>query len=78
MTISEEGLVLGAAVLAPMRNDAFRIPALAIDGAEERILALLAVVYGKAVANRKFYSAYTTQQIMPLECTWREPGMLWT
>jgi hypothetical protein len=49
MTIGEEGLVLGATVLAPMRRDACGMPALAVDGAEERILALLAIAYGKMI-----------------------------
>ena len=53
ITISDEGLVLGATVLAPMRRDACGTPALAIGGgAEERILALLSAGYGKAVGGR--------------------------
>jgi hypothetical protein len=52
MTITDEGLVLGATVLAPMRRDACGTPALVINGAEERILALLAIVYGKTVGAR--------------------------
>jgi hypothetical protein len=66
MTTSEEGLVLGTTVLAPMGHDACGIPALAIDGAEERILALLAVAYGKMVGpavlgNIRRASAYWSQ-----------------
>ncbi len=49
MTITDAGLALGATVLAPVRRDGCGTPALAIDGAEERILALIAVAYGKAV-----------------------------
>lgn len=50
MAITEEGLVLGAGtVLAKARVDRCGRPALAIDDAEPRILALLAVAYGKAV-----------------------------
>ena len=66
MTTSEEGLVLGTTVLAPMGHDACGIPALAIDGAEERILALLAAAYGKMVGpavlgNIRRASAYWSQ-----------------
>jgi hypothetical protein len=49
MTISEEGLVLGATVLAPLRRDAFGLAEFVFAGAEERILALLAIAYGKIV-----------------------------
>jgi len=49
MTITGEGLVLGATVLVPMSRDACGTPALAISGDEERVLALLAVAYRKAV-----------------------------
>jgi hypothetical protein len=45
MTMSEEGLVLGGAVLAKMGWDQSGMPELAIDGAEQRILALLAAAY---------------------------------
>jgi hypothetical protein len=45
MTMSEEGLVLGGAVLAKMSWDQSGTPQLAIDGAEQRILALLAAAY---------------------------------
>jgi hypothetical protein len=47
MTLTGEGLVLGGAILAPLCNDRDEGPEIAIDGAEERILALLAVAYGK-------------------------------
>jgi hypothetical protein len=49
MTIGEEGLVLGGTVLAPLRRDAFGLAELVVAGAEERILALLAIAYGKDV-----------------------------
>lgn len=47
MTFTDEGLVFGAGtVLAKRRPDR----ALALDGEEERILALLAVAYGRSVS----------------------------
>jgi hypothetical protein len=49
LTITGEGLVLGATVLAEMRRDASGMPLLAADGAPERILALLFIAYGKTV-----------------------------
>ncbi|MFZ3233955.1 MAG: hypothetical protein WA417_22400 [Stellaceae bacterium] len=49
--ISEKGLVLGATVLAPM-CDVGGAPEIAVDGVEERILALLAIVYGGSVRAR--------------------------
>ena len=49
MTITEDGLVLGGTVLAKIGWDAGGSPELAIDGAEERILALLVTAYGEAV-----------------------------
>ncbi len=50
MTFTEEGLVLGAGtVLAKAIVDPWGRPALAVDGAEERILALLSIAYGKGV-----------------------------
>jgi hypothetical protein len=49
MTMTGEGLVLGATVLVKMGRDRYGMQELALDGAAERILALLAVVYGKAV-----------------------------
>ena len=52
MTITDEGLVLGATVLAPMRRDPCGALAPTIDGAEERILALLGIVYGKTAGAR--------------------------
>jgi hypothetical protein len=51
ITITEKGLVLGATVLAPM-CDVGGAPAIAVDGAEERILALLAIAYGGRVRAR--------------------------
>jgi hypothetical protein len=47
MTLTGEGLVLGNILLAPLRHDRDGAPEIAIDGAEGRILALLAVAYGK-------------------------------
>jgi hypothetical protein len=49
MTMTGEGLVLGATVLAKMGRDRYGMQELAVDVAAERALALLAVVYGKAV-----------------------------
>ena len=50
MTFTEKGLVLGAGtVLAKANGHCYGRPAVAIDDAEERILTLLAVAYGKAV-----------------------------
>ena len=50
MTFTEEGLVLGAGtVLAKASSNHSGRPAVAIDNAEERVLALLAVAYGKDV-----------------------------
>jgi hypothetical protein len=49
MSITEDGLVLGGTVLAKMVRDSGGTPLLMIDGAEERVLALLAAAYGKAV-----------------------------
>jgi len=46
MAITGAGLVLGTTVLAPMCCDASGKPEIAIVGAEERILGLLAVAYG--------------------------------
>jgi len=51
MSFTSEGLVLGDAVLAPLRSERDGAPEIAIDGAEERILALLAVAYGKAAQS---------------------------
>jgi hypothetical protein len=47
MTFTGEGLVLGGTILAPLRHDRDEAPEIAINGAEERILALLAVAYRK-------------------------------
>jgi hypothetical protein len=47
MTFTGEGLALGGTILAPLCNDRDEAPEIAIDGAEERILALLAVAYGR-------------------------------
>jgi hypothetical protein len=51
MTVTDSGLALGATVLAPMR-DADGAPEIAVDGAEERILALLAIGYGGKIGAR--------------------------
>jgi len=47
MTFTGDGLVLGGTILAPLRYDRNGAPAIAIHDAEARILALLAVAYGK-------------------------------
>ncbi|MGA8381948.1 MAG: hypothetical protein WB710_12570 [Stellaceae bacterium] len=47
MTLTGEGLVLGGTILVPLRHDRDGAPEIAIDGAEQRIVALLAVAYGK-------------------------------
>jgi hypothetical protein len=52
LTIGDEGLVLGTTVFAPMRRGACGIPELGIEGAQERILALLSAAYGNAVRPR--------------------------
>jgi hypothetical protein len=50
LTFTEEGLVLGAGtVLAKANGHRYGRPAVAIDDAEERILTLLAVAYGRAI-----------------------------
>jgi hypothetical protein len=49
LTITDEGLVLGATVLAKMGRDIDGSPRLLIDDGEERIFALPAAAYGKAV-----------------------------
>lgn len=49
MMIGEDGLVLGRTVLAKMVEGEGAPPELAIDGAEERILALLGTAYGRPV-----------------------------
>jgi hypothetical protein len=51
MTFTREGLALGGAILAPLRHGRDGVPEIAIDGAEDRILALLAVAYGKAAQS---------------------------
>jgi hypothetical protein len=51
MAITKAGLVLGTTVLASVRSDASGKPEIAIVGAEERILALLAVAYGGIVTS---------------------------
>jgi len=48
MTLTGEGLVLGGTILAALCNNRDEAPEIAIDGAEERILALLAIGYGRA------------------------------
>lgn len=48
-TITAEGLTLAGTVLAKMGRDRSGAPALAIDGGEERILALLALAYDRPI-----------------------------
>ena len=52
LKITGEGLVLGGTVLAKMERARAGGPALVVDGGEERVLALLAVVYGEAIDHR--------------------------
>lgn len=52
MTITDDGLVVGATVLAPMHRDPCGMSGLAIDGADDRILALLSAAHAKAVGPR--------------------------
>ncbi len=49
MALIERGLVLGAATVLAKRYSGGGRAGLALDGAEERLLALLAVAYGRAV-----------------------------
>lgn len=49
LAITREGLVLAGTVLAKAGRDCHDRLQLALDGAEERILALLATVYGRTV-----------------------------
>ncbi len=49
MTLAKDGLVLGATVLTKLRSDAGGLPLLAIDGSEERVLALLAAAYRRPI-----------------------------
>jgi hypothetical protein len=46
-TITDDGLVLGRTVLAKMERDGFGRPLLAVNGAEDHVLALLSIAYGK-------------------------------
>src|SRR5215472_6198562 len=50
MTMVGEGLVLGTTVLVPLFPDDLGLADLVVTAGEQRILALLAVAYGKAVA----------------------------
>jgi hypothetical protein len=52
LTIDDNGLVLGTTVLIPMRRDACVMPTLAIEGAEGRVLALLAIACGETIGPR--------------------------
>jgi hypothetical protein len=52
LTINDKGLVLGTTVLVPMRHDASVMPTLAIEGAEGRVLALLAIACGETIGPR--------------------------
>lgn len=49
LTMTSDGLVLGSVVLAKMGRGPAGKPELLLDGQEQRILALLAVVYGEAI-----------------------------
>lgn len=57
LTITGEGLVFGGTVLAKMERGRAGGPALVLDGGEERVLALLAVVYGEAIDHRVLAAA---------------------
>lgn len=62
--IDDEGLSLGAGTrLAPMIEDSNGTPCLALDGADERLLALLSIAYGKSISGRalKFIKRASTQ-----------------
>ena len=66
LTITDAGLALGRTVPAKLGRNAGGMPQLAIDGAEERIFALLATVYGKAarlavLGNIRRASTYWSQ-----------------
>ncbi|HEY1301214.1 MAG TPA: septal ring lytic transglycosylase RlpA family protein [Stellaceae bacterium] len=52
LTITGDGLVLGLTVLAKMGRSPAGRPELVLEGQEQRILALLAIVYGEAVSPR--------------------------
>lgn len=52
MTITREGLVLGTSLLAAIDGDAFGSAGPGVEGAEQRILALLSTSYGKSVGPR--------------------------
>jgi hypothetical protein len=52
MTITGEGLVLGATALAKIGRDRYGMQELSVGGAAERILALLAVAYGMRSAPK--------------------------
>ncbi len=70
MTITDNGLVLGATVLAPMRRGAGGISALAIDGAEESLPALLSAAYRNAY--RKAVGGGVLQNIRRATQYWGE------
>ena len=50
MTFTGQGLILGATALVPMSRHSGKDPKIAIEGAEERVLALLSVAYAKTVS----------------------------
>lgn len=75
LTITGEGLVLGGTVLAKMERARAGGPALVVDGGEERVLALLAVVYGEAIDHRVLAAPIHRRRIMPSACTWLVPDM---
>lgn len=59
MELGADGLALGAAtVLVGQRSNAAGRPELALDGAEERVLTLLAVAYGKAAGPQVLGNIY--------------------
>ncbi len=49
MTLTDDGLVLGDGTVLAKRRSAAGHPQLALDGIEERVVALLSVTYGSAV-----------------------------
>ena len=63
MTITEDGLVLGAEiVLARVDRSAGWMMGLALDGVEERLLALLAAAYGRPVGSRALGDIHRASQ----------------
>lgn len=52
MTFTDEGLVLGTGTILAERSGRDSSAALMLDGVEERLLALLAIAYGRAVSPK--------------------------